>query len=149
MRRLVAVIAMLAPATAGADDARNALVGPLLGVRIGGREGTRGVVGVEGGVGYGVLRVNAGYEHRADRGFAYVELDPWFVVGATFGLGIDTEGEMQPVVGLWEGLPIEGIICGGRGFQRAVTVAVGYRYTGEHELFATMKAGVAESTCID
>lgn len=143
------IAVMLAPPAAGADEARNALVGPLIGVRLGGREGPRTLLGIEGGLGYGVVRLNAGFEYRADRGLAYVELDPWFVVGGTFGVGIDTAGELQPVVGLWEGAPLMWSGCGDRGFGRAATIAVGYRYTGEHEVFATVKAGVGEPICID
>jgi len=145
---LLVVLAASAPARAEGEW-RNYLVGPVLGIRLGGPSGNRGIIGIEGGVGTGPERLNLGFTRRLDKMFYYVELDPWFFVGASLGLGVDSDGDPHGVIGIWEGLPLVFAECAGPGFHRTVTLAAGYRYTGVHELYATIKAGAAEEFCID
>jgi hypothetical protein len=153
MRRIAGLAIALAvlgtSASAQADnDIMNLLVGPVLGIRLSGPDGEHGVIGLEGGVGWGAERINLGVEHRADRWLYYVELDPWLLVGASFGFGVDSAGEGQGIVGLWEGIPVGGDFLhhhvGCPGLLSAFTVAAGLRYTGVLELYVTVKAGVSE-----
>ncbi len=139
------------PSTARADEEWNWLVGPLVGVRLGGpKEGTRAVYGVEGGAGLGPERINAGASRRLDETFAYVELDPWYVIGATLGFGGVLEtGKTYPVLGVWEGIPVKYPSCEGPGLHPTVTLAGGYRWTGVHEIYITAKAGRAPEFCWD
>ncbi|NVB76900.1 MAG: hypothetical protein HOV81_00765 [Kofleriaceae bacterium] len=131
----------------------NFLIGPVLGVRLGGPPGSRMILGVEGGAGIGPERINVGFEHRLDKGFLYVELDPWWVIGGSLGVGTDTDGEVFPVLGVWEGGPIST----GKGecfdWNTTITLAAGYRYTGVHELYVTVKAGTMDGmytqSCLD
>jgi len=127
-------------------DARNAMVGIVLGVQLGHASGNRTIVGVEGGVGLGPERLNLGFEHRAGTSFSYVELDPWLLVGATIGVGVDGDGVAHPVGGVWEGLPLDSIDCGD-GFGPMMSVSLGYRFTGAHELYVSLKAGIAHRFC--
>jgi len=148
---LVIVLSLLVMSSTSADaDGTNWLIGPVIGVRLGSRVGPSGVFGVEGGVGAGPERLNLGFEHRDDKVLGYIELDPWFLVGASLGFGIDSNGDPQPVLGVWEGLPIKNASCdvGSNQYQREVTIAGGYRYTGVHELYFTIKAGVSQSLCL-
>jgi len=148
MRMLVIVLSLLALSSTRADaDGTNWLIGPVIGIRLGSYAGSAGVFGVEGGVGAGPERLNLGFEHRDDKVLGYIELDPWYLVGGSLGVGVDSDGEVQPVLGLWEGLPLKDTSCGG-GYQRQVTIAGGYRYTGVHELYFTIKAGVSEGLCL-
>ena len=151
MRTLVIVLVLLVVSSTRADaDGMNWLAGPVIGIRLGGREGPRGVFGFEGGGGFGPERLNLGFERRDDKLLGYVELDPWFLVGASLGFGIDSDGQPQPVLGVWEGLPVGGGSCdkGSTRYQPQVTIAAGYRFTGVHELYLTIKAGAAQSLCL-
>jgi hypothetical protein len=155
--RLVAVIVVaaaavaVAPSPAHADEEWNWLVGPVLGIRLGGpSEGSRAIYGVEGGAGLGPERINVGVTRRLDQTFGYVELDPWYIIGGSLGFGAEFEsGEVFPVLGVWEGIPIKYPDCAGSGLHPAVTLAAGYRWTGVHELYLTVKAGRAPSFCIN
>ncbi|HUQ01489.1 MAG TPA: hypothetical protein VM261_03290 [Kofleriaceae bacterium] len=158
MRRVAAILlaagvvaAVAFPSTAHADEDWNWLVGPLVGVRLGGvKDGSRAIYGIEGGAGLGPERLNVGITRRLDQTFAYVELDPWYLIGGTLGFGGELEsGELFPVVGVWEGIPLKYPDCAGAGLHPAVTLAGGYRWTGVHELYVTMKAGRAPDFCWD
>ena len=149
MRLLCCLLAMTALEPVAHADVANYLVGPVLGIRLGGPPGDRLIVGVEGGVGVGPERINLGFTNRLDKMFYYVEIDPWYIVGATLGVGIDSDGKASGVVGVWEGLPLVFPNCEGSGYFRAVTISGGYRYTGVHELYLTPKAGVSEDICLD
>lgn len=145
---LAVVAAVAAPARAD-NDLHNFLIGPVFGVRLSGPSGDVGVIGIEGGVGWGPERFNLGFVHRAGRELYYVEIDPWLYLGGSFGFGVDSEGEGHGIIGVWEGLPIAGDFlhrCP-RGYASAVTVAAGLRFTGVLELYATVKAGVSQAIC--
>jgi hypothetical protein len=129
----------------------NAMVGPVVGIRLGGH--SEGIVGLEGGVGCGPERVNAGIELRSRKRSEYLELDPWFIVGGSLGIAFDEDGQRSPLVGIWEGLPLADNTCSGPrdangestptgpGAHQIISISAGYRYTGVHELYATVKAG--------
>lgn len=149
---LVLMLATLAarPGEARADDELNYLIGPVFGIRIGGPdEGGRGIYGIEGGIGWGPERLNLGLTRRMDKSFAYAELDPWYIVGGSFGFGIDSDDKTWPIIGLWEGIPLVYPDCDGAGLHDAVTLSGGYRWTGVHELYVTIKAGKAPDFCFD
>lgn len=139
---LGSLVLLLLPRAAHANDRElaNVMVGPIFGIRLGGPSGSRTIIGVEGGGGWGPERLNLGFTRRLDKTFAYVELDPMYV-GASLGIGADSDGQVFPVVGLWEGLPIVYPGCGDDGWQPVVTISAGYRYTGVHELYIAPKAG--------
>jgi hypothetical protein len=148
--RLVIVLVMLGLAGEARADIcagggvgfeTNATFGPVLGVRLGGPSGNRAILGLEGGIGCGPERLNVGFTWRLDRTFAYVELDPWLYVGMSLGVGVDTRGKAYPVLGIWEGLPLEAPECGVVDWRTVITLSVGYRYTGVHELYIAPKLG--------
>lgn len=156
MKWLVLVIALCLPNLARAEDGdlTNFTIGPVLGVRIGGGDPNTSplIVGIEGGAGYGPERVNLGFEHRSDHDLAYVEFDPWYLLGGTFGFGVNEEGKVNGVIGFWEGVPVIGmgndVPC--NGWHPTVVVSGGYRYTGVHELYASVKAGTMNGNiCFD
>ena len=149
MRLLGCLIALTALEPVAHAEIANVLVGPVLGIRLGGPPGDRLIIGVEGGAGWGPERFNLGFTRRLDKMFYYVELDPWYIVGASLGVGVDSEGQTYGVAGVWEGFPLVFPDCEGSGYFRAVTISGGYRYTGVHELYLTPKAGVSESICLD
>ncbi|TMQ11935.1 MAG: hypothetical protein E6J91_21895 [Deltaproteobacteria bacterium] len=152
MRTLAITIALLVASGARAEaDGTNWLVGLVFGIRLNGPGGAGGVIGVEGGVGAGPERINLGFEHRAGKTLGYLEVDPWFVVGGTLGLAIDSDGNPEPVLGLWEGAPLKLPSCGiGREhYDTTISIAGGYRYTGVHELYITIKAGISQPICFD
>jgi hypothetical protein len=104
--------------------------------------------------------VNLGFEHRAGVGFAYAELDPWLLVGGTLGLGIDTDGQMHGVYGAWEGFPLyypgfgevllrhtQQDLYTDHVIYATLTISIGYRYTGVHELYVAAKAGAVWCPC--
>jgi hypothetical protein len=132
--------AVVARAEPGRDT--NVMAGPVLGLRLGGPAGARGIVGLEGGVGWGPERLNLGFTRRLGKTFGYLELDPWFYVGASLGFGIDSDGEPHPVLGVWEGVPIVYESCRS-GWHTTVTLSIGYRYTGVHELYVAPKVGAS------
>jgi hypothetical protein len=139
MRWLVGLLVVTLPSLAHADDGENWLIGPVLGVRLGGPPGERLVIGAEGGVGFGPERINFGFTH-SNSDIVYVELDPWYVVGGSLGLAVNTDnGAASPVLGLWEGIPLNDGPCS--EWHPQLTLAGGYRYTGRHELYVTLKAG--------
>jgi hypothetical protein len=154
MRWLVAVVLMVASTSAHAgNDLANWLVGPVIGVQISGRGGV--VLGIEGGGGYGPERFNLGFEHRyaVDHGtveMGYIEVDPWYILGGTAGIGVQSDGKVEPVLGVWEGLPLSESNVPCSGWHTQVTISGGYRYTGAHELYLTVKAGYMDGKfCID
>jgi hypothetical protein len=136
---IVVVLAIAAaPSPAHADDnLENWLIGPVLGVRLGGGGGA--ILGVEGGGGFGPERFNLGFEHRSDHDVYYAEIDPWYLIGGTIGVGVTDKGDAVPVLGLWEGFPLNGGSC--TGWHDQLTISGGYRYTGVHELYVSVKAG--------
>jgi hypothetical protein len=147
--------AAIVAATAGnahADlEEMNYLAGPVIGFSFGNRSGTGGgLLGLEAGAGWGPERVNIGIEHRDDESFGYLELDPWYVVGASLGLGVGSETGPQPVLGLWEGIPLTDNLCRGEDDRITMfTIAAGYRFTGVHEFYITPKVGTGPSICFD
>ncbi len=151
MRRKVGVLVGLvlvgSPALANASDGEAWLLGPVLGMRLGGPPGQRVVIGAEGGYGLGPERINLGFTH-SDRDIAYVELDPWYVIGASFGVAVDTDsGESSGLIGVWEGIPLGEGPC--YGWHPQFTFAAGYRWLGRHELYVTFKAGQMDgSPCL-
>jgi hypothetical protein len=148
MRGVVAVVLLAWPCVAAAEPGRNWLVGPVLGVSL--HDGAHVLFGGEGGYGDGPERANLGIEHRASKLFMYAELDPWWYVGGTLGAGIDSDGTLAPVLGVWEGMPLDDGPSCDAGWHYELTVAVGYRYTGVHELYMSMKAGMLEgTTCVN
>ena len=156
---LVPTLLLLASPRARADNGiDNWLVGPILGIQIGSASGHPEFgLGIEGGAGLGPERLNLGFEWRTgpEGGLAYIQLEPWYWVGGTFGVGVDTHGAPHPVVGLWEGLPLKVPGCawqdthGATQLGPAVTLAAGYRFTGVHELYFSVKAGGSQSLCLD
>lgn len=155
MKRLVVVVAVLCAANtahADDDDLANVLVGPVIGLRLSGGEpgSSPFIVGLEGGVGYGPERINVGFEHRSDHDFGYVEFDPWYLLGGSFGFGVNENGDANGVIGFWEGLPIVGNEAPCSGWHTSVTISGGYRYTGVHELYVSAKAGqMRGNVCFD
>jgi hypothetical protein len=135
VRQLILLVLAI-PQLAAADDGENYLIGPVLGLRL---DGGGFAFGLEGGLGYGPERINFGFEHRADKMFYYGEVDPWYILGGTLGFGVDEDGKTWPVLGLWEGFPLNDGPCD--GWHNQLTLAGGYRYTGVHELYVTVKAG--------
>ncbi len=148
-----------APANADAfDNGFNWLAGPLFALELGSASGKAEVgVGIEGGIGRGPERLNGGYEWRSgpEGGLAYIQLDPWVFVGGTLGLGVDGRGDLHGILGLWEGLPLSIPGCKSDSSSvpvdvgLAVTIAGGYRYTGVHELYISIKAGQSQGVCIN
>jgi len=141
MRLVVFAILLAGAADARADgNLENWLIGPVIGFQLGGHSPSPVVIGFEGGGGYGPERFNLGFEHRAGKSFGYAEIDPWYLLGGSLGAGVDSDGEMHPVLGIWEGLPI-GTHEPCSGWHPQISVAAGYRYTGVHEVYLTVKAG--------
>ncbi len=138
---VAASVTSVFPPLATAEDGGNLLAGPVIGIRLGGPEGDRLILGVEAGAGIGPERINVGFTHRLDHMFYYVELDPWLLIGASLGLGVDSSGKFHPVAGVWEGIPVSGDIDCNDDWDTLVTLAGGYRWTGVHELYLTVKAG--------
>lgn len=149
---LACVAVSIAPVSAQADgDGRNVMIGPVLGLRLGGPAGSRAILGIEGGGGWRFARVNLGFTRRLGKTFGYIELDPWFIVGVSVGAGVDSDGKGHPVLGVWEGMPVvfpgceeEEVSEDGRfdeSWHKIITVSAGYRYTGVHELYVAPKAG--------
>jgi hypothetical protein len=140
---LAAALAVaLAPRIAVAEELENWLVGPLIGVRLGNGAGSPLVLGLEGGYGLGPERINLGFEHRSEKLFFYGELDPWYLLGGSLGFGVDEDGAVHPVLGVWEGIPLLPKDAPCSGWHSQVTLSGGYRYTGVHELYLSIKAGV-------
>jgi len=155
---LAAAAVFAAIAGARATDAQadgyelNYLAGPIFGITVGNRSGEAGgLIGLEAGAGWGPERVNIGAVRRDDENFGYLELDPWYVVGASFGLGVGSETGPHSVVGLWEGIPLNpDDLCKGDDDRVTMfTIAAGYRYTGLHEFYLTPKVGTGPSICFD
>ena len=115
----------------------------MLGYRIGYAPGSRLIVGAELGAGFGPERLNIGVTRRLNTSFAYIEIDPWYLVGASLGVGVDEDGEAHPIIGLWEGLPIMYPTCdySDPDLEPVLTLSIGYRYTGVHEIYLAPKVG--------
>ena len=57
--------------------------------------------------------------------------------------------KIAPVLGIWEGLPLDNH-GGCSGWHDQITISGGYRYTGVHELYLTIKAGMMNgNVCFD
>jgi len=149
MRTLLVVLALTWSGTASAGDSlANWLFGPVFGVVLGSHGG--GMVGIEGGGGWGPERFNLGFEHRGNIEMGYLEVDPWYIVGGTFGFGVQSDGKPQPVLGAWEGLPLYSSSTACTGWRQVLVLSGGYRYTGVHELYLSIKAGWMDGTiCFD
>jgi hypothetical protein len=80
---------------------------------------------------------------RGADAFAYLELDPWFVVGASVGVGVGTESGWRPIIGVWEGIPLNELCPGATssGGTTLITISVGVRWAGATELFVGPKIG--------
>lgn len=151
MRVLMIAIALLVISSTRVDaDGVNVLAGPVFGLHFGGATNSHSVFGFEGGAGLGPERVNLGFEYRDRKGFGYVELDPWYILGVSLGAGIDSDGALHPVGGIWEGIPLKFPDCeeSNTGFQPTVTLSAGYRYTGVHEIYLSIKAGASQNLCL-
>ncbi len=141
---LGATLATLATARpTRADGDASYLIGPLLGVSWGGKHVRQPslLIGLEGGTSlHPFLPVNAGVSYRRHEAFLYGELDPWLYLGATIGVGYGTTSGAQPVLGVWS--PVGCRNSGPEGSGRvAMTLTVGYRWTGAHELYLAPKVG--------
>jgi hypothetical protein len=148
MKTILVAVLVLWGSRAEADDGTNMLIGPVLGIVFGGHSGSRSLIGIEGGVGFGPERLNVGLEHRDGKLFGYVEVDPWLILGGSLGVGIDSDRVISPILGVWEGLEIRGPGCNSGTTGAMVTVAAGYRFAGVHELYITVKAGRGRDICI-
>jgi len=151
MRVIVITIALLVASSTGADaDGINVLAGPIIGLHFGGSSDSHSVFGIEGGVGLGPERANLGFEYRDRKSFGYIELDPWYILGVSLGAGIDSDGAFHPVAGIWEGIPLKFPDCeeSSTRFQATVTLSAGYRYTGVHEIYLSLKAGASQNLCL-
>jgi hypothetical protein len=151
MRVLVTTIALLLVSLSRAEaDGVNILVGPVFGLQFGGTSDSHSVFGIEGGAGLGPERVNLGLEYRDRKTFGYVELDPWLWLGVSLGAGVDSDGNFHPVGGVWEGVPLKFPDCKASStqFAPAVTLSAGYRYTGVHEIYLSLKAGASQNLCL-
>jgi hypothetical protein len=140
----VLVVALAGVSNAGAEelvDCCNVLVGPVLGVAFGGEKEGHGLIGIEGGVGAGPERLNLGTQYRDGETFTYVELDPWFWVGGSLGVGYGTRTGGHGILGLWEGVPGRGYENCERDSRFAMTLSLGYRWTGVHEIYLAPKVG--------
>jgi len=140
------LVGLLSSAGAARADGTNVMGGIVLGFAFGHGRST-GLVGIEGGGGIGPERANVGLTYRLHETFVYAELDPWWMVGASAGLGYGTVSGLQPVVGIWEGLPISLSGECEDGWHGIVSISVGYRYTGAHEIYLAPKAGAWDSIC--
>lgn len=78
--------------------------------------------------------------------FAYAELDAWLFVGGTLGVGYGGRSGWQPVLGIWEALPLP-LEDGRCEDLPTVVVSAGYRWTGMHELYVAAKGGRADRFC--
>jgi hypothetical protein len=151
MRVLMIAIALLVVSSARAGaDGKNVLFGPIIGLQFGGSSDSHSVFGIEGGAGIGPERANVGLERRDGKTFGYVELDPWLFLGVSLGAGIDSNGELHPVGGVWEGVPIKFPSCheSTTHYSATVTLSAGYRYTGVHEIYLSVKAGASQNLCL-
>lgn len=125
----------------------SSLIGPVVGWTWGGGARPQGLVGVEAGLGFNLLLyANAGLTLRNDEVFAYAELDGWLLIGATAGFGYGTKSEWQPVLGVWEALPVQ-VGEPSCSNQRVLVISAGYRWTGMHELYVAPKYGMTEVSC--
>jgi len=141
----------VAPRAAIADHEewpRSALLGPVIGVSWGQGNKAHPTLGLEGGIGLHELAyLNAGITGGDDEVFSYVELDGWYAVGATVGVGHGTERGVQPVLGVWEALPM--ILEETCDTATVIAFSAGYRWTGKHELYVAAKYGDTWNFCFD
>jgi hypothetical protein len=110
--------------------------------------GVHVLLGFEAGVGLGPERINFGGTGRSGERFYYVEVDPWWGMGASIGAGVGPRGGGHPVLGIWEGIPLISPDCG-RSSPWTLTFSAGYRYTGVHELYLAPKVGIMGSGFCD
>jgi hypothetical protein len=164
------------PGHANADDGYwNLLAGPVVGFEWGGKGASKAdtpapesdrkggmYFGWEAGIGwpqklladedegdsdvYVLGRANIGQAFRSDEVFSYATFDPWWVVGATGGVGWGSKSGTSGIVGLWEGVPLifpdEG--CGADP-GILVSMSLGYRYSGVHEIYFAPKIGMSSN----
>jgi hypothetical protein len=149
--RILLVALLLWPALAAGSPGNdgNFMAGPLLGLSHSSTQGWQFLWGAEGGAGAGPERINVGVDQRAGKLFGYLELDPWLLVGASLGFGVDEDGDTHPVLGIWEGAPLRDYPCGNGHYIFMASISIGVRYTGAWELYAAPKAGAANPGCID
>jgi hypothetical protein len=158
----VSVSAIVLGITVLPSDARaltDAMVGPTLGYDFSGRSIT---FGWEAGVGtrprcWGILgtRFNVGQQLGAGL-LTYAVAEPWYLVaGGTLGGGYRRGTGVVGVAGAWSGLPVWPYLTEPRvrvvypgqhepSREWLVSLALGYRYTGHHEIYLTPKIGVTE-----
>lgn len=138
----------IARADSGEDE--NFLVGPVLGIGFSRASGATPLFGIEGGGGIAAERANVGLEYRTNTLIAYVELDPWFVVGGSLGVAFERNNDVHPVIGLWEGYPLAvSAPCGNRKWAFLATFSAGIRYTGSWEVYVAPKVGSGRLECLD
>ena len=143
---MVLAMFVLSPTLATADGwDQNVMAGPVIGASYSSKLGWRFLFGVEGGVGAGAERINGGAEKRDGKLLGYLELDPWFLLGGSIGLGIDEDQEPYPILGLWEGVPLRNPPCG--SYRAMASFSIGFRYTGAWEFYAAPKAGIEDKGC--
>lgn len=134
--------------SAFADYPLNFLAGPQVAWSWG---RTKGVLwGWEAGVGYGAQRLNLGQAYGREQTLSYGVAEPYTLyVGGTLGVAFERTSGVLPVFGVWEGVPvIYPEICEPErraDFGFLLTVAVGYRYVGGHQVYVAPKAGVSHS----
>jgi hypothetical protein len=113
--------------------------------------------GWEGGVGFGVQRLNLGQLHgNKGQNLSYVVVEPYTLyIGGSLGIVYQKDLGISPILGLWEGVPvIYPTNCEPdrrTEFGFLLTMALGYRYFGgHHQVYATPKVGVSQSatSCI-
>jgi hypothetical protein len=149
---LVALLALTSPPAARAEPEfpTSKLIGPLFGIAWGPKHRAHLTGGIEGGIGIDELLVfNVGSTWRGDELFSYVELDGWYLVGGTVGVGHGTRDGWQPVVGVWEPLPYFEEVDPGCDDAELIVFSVGYRYTGLHEVYVTGKYGDEWTPCFN
>ncbi|MCG8557813.1 MAG: hypothetical protein MJD61_21395 [Proteobacteria bacterium] len=106
--------------------------------------------GWEAGTGMGIQRLNLGQTYGQGGNLSYAVLEPHIMyVGGTLGLGYDTSSGVDLVAGVWEGLPLlYPNDCWPETKNKLgllVTVALGYRFGSEHQLYVTPKIGLSPS----
>ena len=123
-------------------------IGPTVGYAF----GHGPTLGVEGGAGWEsdkdplFLNGNVGFSYRfeGDDGdlVGYAVFEPWSYVGLTVGGAMGSRSGAEGVVGVWDGvaLPLRDLRCSpDRKGPTWLSLAVGYRWAGLHEIYFTPK----------